>query len=261
MGGRMPFNQGSIPSPFTSPMASNNGYQSSMAPGNGYQSPMTPRRPGLNDSAPRTTQGPPVGRRRGHMAFPSTPNHESNGRPAFREAPTAYEYVTPSIVGIPEVQSVQEFAFRAGQADHGVICDRIAASPFAAQYDPLWLEFYVLGKACGGKPATTEPGLPPTGFQNFAWSPLINPYTQDLQRPGGTYDAQWARKMCGLALGCMAALIATIIQRKGDWKRTVCDVPGPIKQAIQLFPDLQARYEALLKDSKETVAGGRPYGY
>lgn len=123
--------------------------------------------------------------------------------------------------------------FRAGQAD--------TASPaFAAQYDELWLEYYVLGRACGGEPKTNVTPAP-TGIKNFSCTVLTNPYTQDLENPAGKVDLEWVKKMCGLALGCMAALVATVCKRGRDWKRMVVDIPTPIRDALKYFPDFQTR--------------------
>jgi hypothetical protein len=203
-----------------------------------------------------------MAQRRAFNAGPTTPSRESSGRSARTKRPTIPQGPNePSIVGIPEVQAVEEFAFRAGQLDHGRFREQLPASPFEPQYEDLWLEFYVLGKQHGGKPRSAATASPLSIRQNPAWTVLINPWTQDLQQPGGIYDEEWVRKMCCLSLDSMAALVAKVCKRGRWWKETVCDVPYPMRQAIMEFPDLKARYEALQKDAKEALAGDLPYGY
>jgi hypothetical protein len=166
----------------------------------------------------------------------------------------------PSLTGVPQVLAVQELAFRAGQRDYGVFRERLPSSPFAAQFDEVWMEFYVLGRACGGTPkASSTPDAP--SHQNFPWPVLINPYTQDLEHPNGAVDSEWVRKVCNIALDCMRALIGTVCRRQGDWRKITCDVPAQIKQALLSFEDLHVRYEKLKRDAQEAVAGGLPAGY
>lgn len=171
----------------------------------------------------------------------------------------------PSMVGIPEEQAVQEYAFRAGQADHGVDREVLPASLFAAEYDELWLEFYVLGRTSRFQPATTAKAATtspaPAGLQNFTFTPFINPWTQSLEKPEGTVDIEWVRRQCQASLNCMAALIGKVCKRQPGWKRLACDVPEPAKKVIMAMSDLRAQYEALQEDAKVALAGGHPSGY
>jgi hypothetical protein len=167
-----------------------------------------------------------------------------------------------SLTGIPEILAVQEMAFRQGQHDNGITRDCLPSSPFAKHFDQVWAQFYVFGKEYGGKPiASLAVSHGPSSHQNFPWSVLINPYTQDLEHPNGAVDAEWVRKVCIIALNCMQALIRTVCTRQGDWRKIVCDVPTQIKQALMGFDDLRQRYESLEQDAREAVAGGLPQGY
>jgi|TARA_R110002003_G_scaffold97_36_gene8038 hypothetical protein len=167
-----------------------------------------------------------------------------------------------SLTGVPEVLAVQEIAFRQGQHDHGVARDRLPSSPFAKHFDQVWAQFYVFGKEFGGEPiASSRATAMSSSHPNFPWPVLINPYTQDLERPNGAVDSEWVRKVCGIALNCMQELIRTVCKRQGDWRKIVCDVPTQIKQALMGFDDLRERYESLQRDAREAVAGGLPQGY
>lgn len=170
-----------------------------------------------------------------------------------------------SLKGIPEYDAVQEFAFRAGQRDHGNVGAQPPSSPFIAKFDDFWLEYYVLGKKAGGIPR--EAALIPQQplIKNFDWIVLTNPYTQDLEHPEGGVDLKWVSKICELSLNGMEALIGKVCQRCTDrgneWWRLVCDVPSPVREVLPLFKDMEERYQRLLKDAKEAKAGGRPVGY
>jgi hypothetical protein len=175
--------------------------------------------------------------------------------------PTVHCPVANSLPGIPQDLTVQEMAFRQGQLDHGVFRAQLPSSPFAAHFDQLWLEYYVRGKEVGGAPMSASTFQQSATLANLAWPVLINPYTQDLQRPNGSVDAEWVRKVCNLAMDGMAAQIAKVCKRQCEWKRTVCDVPAPAREAIRQFYDLEKRYQGLSKDAKEALAGGLPRGY
>jgi hypothetical protein len=169
---------------------------------------------------------------------------------------------TTALVGIPKVSAVQEMAYRQGQRDRGMPRERAPASPFAEQFDDIWLEFYVMGTLCGAATGTQPTATANTsGRQRFSWPVLINPYTQDLQHPNGVTDTEWTRKMCAAALNCMVALIRTVCKREKDWNKIVCDVPLQIQVALQDFADLQARYVKLKQDAHEALKGGFPAGY
>ncbi|KAF2832099.1 hypothetical protein CC86DRAFT_340362 [Ophiobolus disseminans] len=212
----------------------------------------TPRQVGAKIQSPRTPQGLAMGGSRAMLARQGSP---------LQAPPMSHCPVASSLKGIPEVLTVQELAFRQGQLDHGVTCAQAPRSPFAEYYDYLWLEYYVLGKEVGGTPVSAPNTEQTSTIENFPWPILINPYTQGLQRPNGAVDADWVRKVCILALDCMAALVASVCRRQREWKTMVCDVPSPIRQAIKHFDDLEMRYQGLQKAAKEALAGGLPAGY
>ena len=166
-----------------------------------------------------------------------------------------------SLAGVPETLAVQEMAFRHGQRDNGSSLARLPPSPFAKHYDQIWAQYYKFGKAVGGTPTTSTVAASSVSQQNFPWPVLINPYTQDLERPTGVVDPQWARKICEMALNCMEELVCKVCKRQGDWRKTICDVPSQVQQALAGFPDLQDRYAYLKHDAAEAVAGGLPAGY
>lgn len=56
----------------------------------------------------------------------------------------------------------------------------------------------------------------------------------------------------------MQALIRNALKRKGEWKKIVCNVPAPIIEAMEDFPDLLDRYDHLVKDALQVLAGGHP---
>ncbi|KAH4341242.1 hypothetical protein HBH98_182210 [Parastagonospora nodorum] len=101
--------------------------------------------------------------------------------------------IASSLTGIPPLLAVQELAYRQGQKDHGVSQVDVPASPFTKQFDQIWSEFYTLGKACGGKPISPSNIDSSSTQQNFPWPVLVNPYTQDLEHPNGSVDAEYAR--------------------------------------------------------------------
>jgi hypothetical protein len=225
-----------------------------------------PRRLSANTQSFRSPQGLAQGPRRGSISVQASPySQNGSGRVSFSSnlrAPTMLHNLnTSSLTGVPEVLAVEEMAFRQGQHDHGVSRDRVPSSPFAKQFDQVWAEFYVLGKACGGTPGASSTVTTSSSHQNFPWPILINPYTQDLERPNGAVDAEWVRKVCTMALNCMAALIHVVCRREGEWRKTICDVPAQIQHALMSFSDLRIRYEELKRDAREAIAGGLPAGY
>ena len=226
----------------------------------------TPRRLGINTQPSGGPQGLAQGQRRDTLTGQPSPTPRNGlGRVSFSSnlrAPNMLQDPNASsLTGIPELLAVQEMAFRQGQHDHGVSRERLPSSPFAKQFDQVWAQFYVFGKEFGGIPISASTSEPSPTHQNFPWPVLINPYTQDLERPNGAIDSEWVRKVCGVALDCMEALIRTVCKREGDWRKTVCDVPTQIKQALLGFTDLRSRYETLKRDAREAVAGGLPAGY
>jgi hypothetical protein len=224
----------------------------------------TPRRFGGGSQSAGSPQGLARSQRHDSFSTQMSPTTRS-GRASFSSnhlrAPTmSQDPNVPSLTGVPQVLAVQEMAFRQGQRDHGGSRERYPPSPFAKQFDDVWVEYYVLGKATGGTPnESSTPDAP--AYQNFPWPVLINPYTQDLEHPNGSVDSEWVRKVCNIGLNCMAALIGTVCRRQGDWRKTTCDVPTQIKQALLSFDDLRARYEKLSRDAREAGAGGLPAGY
>jgi hypothetical protein len=196
---------------------------------------------------------------------PGRASFNSLGRASFNSslrAPTMMQGPdTSSLAGVPETLAVQEMAFRQGQRDTGSSLARLPPSPFIKHYDQVWAQYYKFGKAVGGTPVTSTFAGSTASHQNFPWPILINPYTQDLQRPTGVVDSQWARKICEIALNCMEELVRVVCKRQGDWRKTICDVPSQVQQALAGFPDLRARYECLKRDATEAVAGGLPAGY
>ncbi|KAH7402007.1 hypothetical protein DE146DRAFT_754614 [Phaeosphaeria sp. MPI-PUGE-AT-0046c] len=198
-------------------------------------------------------QTPPSGRSGSSRASFSS----SMRAPTLQQHPNAQ-----SLTGIPQILAVQEMAFQQGQHDHGVSRERIPSSPFAMHFNQVWVEFYALGKESGGtrKGSSSSTEASPS-HNNFPWPVLINPYTQDLEHPNGTVDSQWVRKMCKMALNCMEALVHSVCKRQGDWRRTTCDVPVQIRDALMSFDDLRDRYDQLKRDALEAVAGGLPTGY
>jgi hypothetical protein len=149
-------------------------------------------------------------------------------------------------------------AFREGQRYNSSAPDDVPANPFAKHFDQLWSAFYKLGKECGGQPVSAPV---PQSHHNFTWPVLINPHTQSLERPNGSFDPVWSRKMIQIALNCMEELIRVACRRNTGWDKTVADIPLPAQEALMAFPDLAEHYEALKRDAKEALAGGRPYGY
>jgi hypothetical protein len=220
----------------------------------------------LNTQVSGSPQSVTMGQRRDPNIDQASPTARRGfGRASFSSnlrAPTMLQDPNAaSLTGIPQLLAVQEMAYRQGQHDYGVSRDRLPSSPFAKQFDQVWVQFYVLGKACGGTPISSSNLEPSSGHQNFPWPVLINPYTQDLEHPHGIVDCNYVRKICTIALNCMAALIGTVCRRQGEWRKTICDVPAQIKQALMGFEDLRNRYEKLEQDAREAVAGGLPAGY
>lgn len=166
-----------------------------------------------------------------------------------------------SLVGISEGLTVQELAFRQGQRDHESTTNTVPPSPFRRQFDQLWVTFYELGRHHGGSPLPHPTPANAEAHLNYAWSVLINPYTQSLDAPNGILDLQWTRRVCEMSLECMDALIRVVCKRGSGWEKTVVDVPMPVTEALVQFPDLAEHYEALKNDAREALSGGRPYGY
>ncbi|KAF1915002.1 hypothetical protein BDU57DRAFT_520282 [Ampelomyces quisqualis] len=229
----------------------------------GYATP--PRRAGFNNAY---SSGSPQSTRQHRYSVSSSSQGlrtpQSSSRASFgsnsRAATMLQDPIASSLTGVSQISVVQEMAFRQGQRDHGTIREHLPASPFYREFDKVWADFYALGKECGGTPITA-PTTTPSSHHNFPWPVLINAYTQDLEHPNGTVDSEYVRKICNIALTCMAVLVGTVIRREGDWRKTVCDVPLPIRQALQGFEDLRVRYERLKRDAHEAGAGGLPGGY
>jgi len=186
----------------------------------------------------------------------------TGGHPSANSLNTSRAVLSPcqasSLAGVPESVAVQEMAFRQGQRDSASAFDEVPANPFAQQFNQLWAAYYKLGKECGGQRAPT-PVNP--SQQNFAWTILINPYTQSLKNPNGSLDPAWTRKMITVALDCMHELVRITCRRNNGWEKTVADIPLPAQEALAAFPDLAQEYEQLKRDAQEARAGGRPYGY
>ncbi|KAI4644009.1 uncharacterized protein J4E78_009791 [Alternaria triticimaculans] len=184
----------------------------------------------------------------GHASFSKSKRHPStmvNPAPAFPRTMT----------DIPEYLAVQEMAFRQGQYDSGNSRSRVPASPFASLFDQVWERFFQMGAAYGGTPATSPVEPSPT-HENFVWSVLINPATQDLAHLNGSVDMGWAHKMCSMSLNCMEELIRVVRNRPKDWEKIVCDIPFPVKQTIVAFPDLCEYYDALQQEANDAFGGG-----
>jgi hypothetical protein len=241
--------------------------QSAAEYGSGSPQKMTmPCRFGGNYQRLESPREPLLNQRRETPASQASPTSlNSLGRASFRSplrAPTMLQDPdASSLAGVPERLAVQEMAFRQGQRDTCSSLTRIPPSPFTKQYDQVWAQYYKFGKAVGGTPVTSTVTASTASHQNFPWPVLINPYTQDLERPNGVVDSQWVRKICEIALNCMEALVRVVCKRQGDWRKTICDVPTQVQQALAGFPDLRARYEQLKRDAAEAVAGGLPAGY
>jgi hypothetical protein len=256
---------GNISAPFASP----NQDHMPAAPDQSFGSPYkvaTPRRLTINAHHFGSPQGLAQGQRRDSTSAQASPSsRHGSGRTSFSSSlrtPTVVQDPNASsLTGVPEMCAVQEMAFRHGQHDHGSSRDRSPSSPFAKQYDQIWTEFYLLGKSCGGNPGAPSIATTPSSHQNFPWAVLINPYTQDLERPNGAIDPEWIWKICDIALNCMQALVQMVCKRQGDWRKTICDVPAQVQHALMSFPDLQVRYDQLKRDAREAVAGGLPVGY
>lgn len=226
----------------------------------------TPRQVGINYQLFGTPRDLPMGQRRDANVSQASPTaHQGSGTASLSSnlrAPTMLQDPNASsLTGVPQLLAVQEMAFRQGQQDHGVSRERLPSNPFAKHFDQVWVEFYILGKECGGTPISTSNIDASSTHQNFPWPVLINPYTQDLEHPNGKVDSAWVRKVCTIALNCMAVLIGTVCRRQGDWRKTICDVPAQIKQALMGFEDLRIRYERLQRDAREARNGGLPAGY
>lgn len=169
-----------------------------------------------------------------------------------------------TLPGVPEKFAVQEFAFRQGQQDHGVVSGHIPPSPFAECFDNVWTEHYLRGKAAGGKPRKASDYPPTPSLQGMdTWSVFVNPYTQDLQNPDGSVDMRYMKGICINAVKAMRTCIVTVCRRKGrdEWKKIVCDVPMQVQHALGAFPELQDEYEQLRADASEALGGGLPMGY
>jgi hypothetical protein len=235
----------------------------------GFDSPhkvATPCRFTVNTEHFGSPQGLPQGQRRDSASARASPSsRRGSGRASFSSSlrtPTILQDPNASsLTGVPEMCTVQEMAFRRGQHDHSVTRDRSPSSPFAKQYDQVWAEFYLLGKTCGGTPGASSTATAPSSHHNFPWTVLINPYTQDLERPNGAIDPEWVWKICDMALNCMQALVETVCRRQGEWRKTICDVPVQVQHAMMTFPDLRMRYDQLKQDAREAIAGGLPIGY
>jgi hypothetical protein len=200
--------------------------------------------------------------RRISHASQTSDNWRSSGRPSFSSSSrrssamvNPVDTTPPSMTDIPEYLAVQEMAFRQGQYDSGNSRSRIPPSPFANHLDHIWEQYFKMGAAYGGAP-TAPPVASSLSHDNFAWSVLINPGTQDLEHPNGSVDLEWARKMCIMSLNCMKELIFVVRNRRNDWRKIVCDIPLPVKQAIVAFPDLCEYYEALQHDAYEAFHSG-----
>jgi hypothetical protein len=231
------------------------------------ESTMTPRRFVNGYQTVVTTQGSPQTPRRDSAAGQASPtSRKGSGRTSFSTTLRAPTMLTDpnasSLTGVPETLAVQEMAFRQGQHDNGSLRDRVPPNPFAQQYDQVWAQYYKLGKEVGGTPPVmSSTAATSAGHQNFPWPVLINPYTQNLERPNGAVDPQWVRKICEMALNCMEALVRMVCKRHGDWRKIVCDIPVPMQQALHQFPDLCRRYDSLKRAAHEALAGGLPNGY
>jgi hypothetical protein len=226
----------------------------------------TPGRLRISTHLPGTPQGQAMGQRRDSNPNPASPTAQRGSRTASLSsnlrAPTMLQEANASsLTGVPQLLAVQEMAFRQGQQDHGVSRERLPSNPFAKYFDQVWAEFYVLGKECGGTPISASNFDASLDHQNFPWPVLINPYTQDLEYPNGKVDSAWVRKVCTIALNCMAVLIGTVCRRQGEWRKTICDVPAQVRQALMSFDDLRSRYERLQQDAHEARNGGLPAGY
>lgn len=143
-------------------------------------------------------------------------------------------------------------AYRQGQRDYGITSDQVPASPFSAQFKKVWADYYHLGKDYGGTPITVPSSNPPN--PKGTSTVLINVFTQDLNNPNGTVDPEYVREICSNALTSMAALVDNIIRREGDYHNLVCDVPYPIRLALEDFNDLRERYERLKEDARVAFA-------
>jgi transglutaminase/protease-like cytokinesis protein 3 len=188
-------------------------------------------------------------------------NWRTSGRPSFnssrRSSPIVNSADTspPLMTDVPEYLAVQEMAFRQGQSDSGNSRNKVPPSPFAKHFDHVWAQYFKMGAAYGGTPATPPVASSPS-HDNFAWSVLINPITQDLEHLNGSIDIEWARKICVMSLNCMKELIHVVRERHNDWRKIVCDIPFPVKQAIVAFPDLCEYYEALQHDARQAFGNG-----
>ncbi|PSN65369.1 hypothetical protein BS50DRAFT_56907 [Corynespora cassiicola Philippines] len=169
--------------------------------------------------------------------------------------------VPQTMFAVPEEAAVQEFAFRRGQQDRGNPRDRVPHNPFASHFDKVWVKYYLDGKNStleNKKPLSVSSS--PTGA-NFNWAPLINPYTQDAEHPKGSFDEEYSHGLCESALKGMSHQISLVCKRGKEWDRYVCEIPSPVAQALQHFPELLVRYRSLQRDAREALGGGRPYGY
>ncbi|KAF1943612.1 hypothetical protein EJ02DRAFT_421045 [Clathrospora elynae] len=213
--------------------------------------------------------GAQVPQRRGSHASQTSDNWRSARSSSFGStlrSPTtvssADDPITTSLSGVPEACAVQELGFRQGQHDRGSSRKRIPTSPFAKRYDHIWADSYKLGTVYGGIPAARPAAATSaSSHENFAWTVLINPYTQDLEHPNGTVDMEWARNICIMSLNCMNELIRVVCTRSNDWRKIVCDIPAAAQDAIVAFPDLLARYETLKDAARQALGGGLPMGY
>jgi hypothetical protein len=203
----------------------------------------------------------PGTQRRSSHSSQASDNWRSSGRSSFNSSRRSstianpVDTTPPSMTDVPEFLAVQEMAFRQGQYGSGNSCNRVPPSPFAKHFDHVWAQYFKLGAAYGGAPAA-PPVASSASHDNFAWSVLINSATQDLEHPNGSIDVEWARKICMMSLNCMKELIHVVRERHNDWRKIVCDVPLPVKEAIVAFPDLCEYYEALQHDARQAFGGG-----
>lgn len=250
--------------------ADGNGTASVTSPPSGLV--QTPRKYGespqkMNGNKPGQFRGFDTPRRNSHASHTSD-NWRSPRRPSFNSSRRSSVMINhadafhgPSLNGIPEYLAVQEMAFRQGQHNQNGSRNRIPPSPFAQHLDSVWEEYYKLGAASGTAPAALPTTASSQSHENFAWAVLINPATQDLEHPNGSFDMEWAYKICVMSLNCMKELIRVVCRRINDWRKIVCDIPAPVKQAILAFPDLCAYYETLQRDAHEAMNGQIPLGY
>lgn len=157
--------------------------------------------------------------------------------------------------GVPERLTIYEFAYRRGRVDR----DRGVSSVNGNFPPPRTANGFHEEWRSGhraGLDSTREAFVPPQNSLgggsagNYTWAPLVNVYTQVPDNPNGSLDLKWVKDQCTQALDGMEVLLnKTFDNEERLHGPIVVDIPSPLVQALQRFPELAARYSRLQKDA------------